>query len=42
MFNADLAMNVLPTWVPVGGRIVTVATWIHGSELSAAEIDQMR
>ena len=27
---------------PVGGRIAPVATWIHGSKLPAAEIDQTR
>jgi hypothetical protein len=42
VFRPDPAMNVLPPGVPVGGRIGTVANWIHGSELSTAEIDHMR
>ena len=36
VFHTDPAM--LTPGMPVGGRIAAVATWIHGSELSAAEV----
>ena len=43
MFHGDPAMTVLPPGVPVGrSRLAPVATRIHGSQLSTAEIDQPR